>query len=299
MPSWWVHRFFAHELGLDVELGRVVDEIIDFAHILPDEYKTPHGVFRFPERVEKRHDWVKDYPVEAVRQFYLYFGIESVKAMILHACLDYVYENLRWCIDKNIKFDIYKSLEKLNNSEFLKKLRNTEFANVVDRVYDFIFNNAERIKELIEVDIDPSKIIGRCEVCGNVSNDVIYCDYCGTLFPGWLWIIFEEIRELKDRIANPTYGIVTSIDRENEMLTIRLFSEPKDFDEGTIVGCVVGNRVEKIGKIIYFDKTDNEITVDFSELKIPEWLEENKKVKIANAENLIGYQLQEAWILEA
>jgi len=301
MPSWWVHRFFAHELGLDVELSRIVDEIIDFAHILPDEYETPYGVFRFPERVEKRHDWVKDYPVEAVIQFYHDFGIEAVKAMILHACLDHIYLNMRWCTDKNIKFDVYISLEKLNNSKFLKELRNITSTKVVtDQIYHFIFNNAERIKELIEVDINPSRIIGRCEVCGNVSNDVIRCDHCGTLFPGWLWIIFlEEIRELKDRIANPTYGIVTSIDRDNEMLTIRLFSEPKDFDEGTIVGCVVGNRVEKIGKIIHFDKIDNEITVDFSELKIPEWLDENKKVKLANAENLIGYQLQEAWILEA
>ncbi len=208
---------------------------------------------------------------------------------------------MKWCYDKNIKFDIYISLEKLNNSEFLKKLRNIPFTSVIiDQIYNFIFNNAQRIKELIEVDIDPSRVIGRCEVCGNISNDVLYCNYCGTLFPGWLWIIFlEEIRELKDRIANPTYGIVTSINRENEMLTIHLFSEPRDFDEGTIIGCVVGNRVEKIGKIIHFDKMDNEITVDFSELKIPDWLEEGKKVKLANAENLIGYQLQEAWILEA
>ena len=301
MPSWWIHRYFAQQLGINPELSRIIDEIIDFAHILPNDYETPYGVFKFPERVEMRHDWVKDYPVEAVTQFYHTFGIEAVKAMILHTCLDYIYENMKWRYDKNIKFDIYMALEKLKDFKFLKELRNITLTKVVtDQIYHFIFNNAESIKELIEMDIDPSRIIGRCEVCGTVSNDVICCDHCGMLFPGWLWIIFlEEMRELKDRIANPIYGIITSIDRENEILTIRLFSEPKDFDEGIIIGCVVGNRVEKIGKIIHFDRTDNEITVDFSELRIPEWLEENKKVKLANAENLIGYQLQEAWILEA
>jgi|GEM_PF-5108070 len=66
MSSWWVHRHFADKLGLDVELSRIVDEIIDFAHILPDKYETPYGVFRFPRNVEKRHDWVKYYPIEAL-----------------------------------------------------------------------------------------------------------------------------------------------------------------------------------------------------------------------------------------
>ncbi len=89
MPSWWVHRLFAHELGLDVELSRIVDEIIDFAPILPDDYETAYGVFKFPEGVEKRHDWVKDYPVEAATQFNRYFGIESVKANI--TCMSRLY----------------------------------------------------------------------------------------------------------------------------------------------------------------------------------------------------------------
>jgi len=182
MPSWWVHRYFAQQLGINPELSRIVDEIIDFAHILPNEYKTPYGEFKFPERVEKKHDWVKDYPVEAVTQFNDAFGVEAVKAMILHTCLDYIYENMKWCYDKNIKFDIYIALEKLN-SEFLEKLRNITLTKVVtDQIYYFIFNNAERIKELIEMDIDPSRIIGRCEVCGNRSNDVIRCDHCGSYF---------------------------------------------------------------------------------------------------------------------
>ena len=73
MPSWWVHRLFAHELGLDVELSRIVDEIIDFAPILQDNYETTYGVFKFPERVEKRHDWVKYYPIEAGKAFREFF----------------------------------------------------------------------------------------------------------------------------------------------------------------------------------------------------------------------------------
>jgi len=54
MPSWWVHRNFAFEMGLDLELSRIVDEIIDFAHILPSEYATPKGVFEFPKDIEKK-----------------------------------------------------------------------------------------------------------------------------------------------------------------------------------------------------------------------------------------------------
>lgn len=293
MPSWWVHRLFAHELGLDVELSRIVDEIIDFAHILPDKYKTTYGEFKFPEGVEKRHDWVKFNLIKAEKAFKQAFGAEAVRAMILHMILDYIYENKK---KYGRRFDVNKVFEKIS----VNLRKSPDLLTIANQIIQFLMSKIDYVLNIIEIDIDPSNVLSRCDICGNKSEDLICCEHCGTLFPGLLWIIFlEEIRELKDRIANPTYGIVTSIDRRNEMLTIRLFSEPKDFDEGTIVGCVIGNRVEKIGKIIYFDKIDNEITVDFSELKIPEWLEENTRVKLANAENLIGYQLQEAWILEA
>ena len=115
MPSWWVHRYFAHKLGLDVELSRIVDGIIDFAHILPDEYETSYGMFKFPKGVEKRHDWVRYYTIEAGKAFKEFFGTQAIKAMILHLVLDFIYENM----DKYRKrFNVSRSLK-----EFRRCLR--------------------------------------------------------------------------------------------------------------------------------------------------------------------------------
>ncbi len=256
---------------------------------MPDRYKTAYGEFKFPEGVKKRYDWVKYDPIKAEKAFREAFGIKVVKAMILHMILDYIYE-----------FNINKVFEKI-----LRELRKSpNLLTIANEIIQFLTSEIDHILNIIEMDIDPSNVLGRCDICGNKSKDIVCCEHCDALFPGWLWIIFlEEIRELKDRVINPVIGRVTSIDRGKGILTIQLFSELRDFDEGTIVGCVVGSRadrrIERIGRIIYFDKIDNEVTVDFSELNIPEWLRENVMVEITNAENLIGYQLQEAWILEA
>jgi len=223
--------------------------------------------------------------------------------MILHLVLDFIYENM----DKYRKhFNVSKVFEKVQ-----KLFENDNYLlSIVNEVIQFVEYDFNEVKEIIEVDLNPSEVVGRCETCGYKSEDLVLCSNpdCKTLFPSWQWIIFlEEMRELKDRVVYPVEGFITHLNKDSCVLTIILNSEPRDFDEGTIVGCVVydplekRNRIIRLGKIMYIDKIDNktEITVDFSEVKIPEWLKAGKKIKITNAENLVGYHLQEAWILEA
>jgi superfamily I DNA and/or RNA helicase len=300
MPSWWVHRLFANKFGLNVELSKIVDEIIDFPHLLPNEFETPFGKFRYPKNVEKVHDWVKYYPIEAGRTFMEFHGIEAVKAMILHLLLDYVYE----CKKKyRNRFNINKVFSKVIN----KFKGDSNLFEIANHVVQFAEEISDKIIEVIEIDLDISKVIGRCEFCGKKSSNILRCEYCGSLFPGWLWLLsLERIEELKDRISNPVYGKIINIDKENKLLKVRLSSDSKDFDEGLIVGFIVESKTErkikKIGKIIYIDYEDNEVTIDISEILEDTFLinylrdlkNRNRFIKLTNAESLVCHYLQEA-----
>jgi len=294
MPSWWVHRYFAQQLGINPELSRIVDEIIDFAHILPDKYKTQYGLFEFPSKIEKKHDWIKDDPIEAGLLFNKFFGSEALKAMILHLILDNLYEGMK---KYKKKFDYNISFKNI-----LKKFEKSDLYNVAKDIVEFLKNRIKTVIKMIKTDMNPLNALGYCDFCGKESKDLIHCEYCGKPFPGWLWILhLEKIRELQDRFKDISpNGTIKQIDPVNELLIIKLDYELKDFDEGTIVGCIKNKnqRIEKIGRVIHLDEIDNEITVDFSELKLPD-LNEGDRIKIVNAESLIGYDLQQAWILEA
>jgi hypothetical protein len=79
LPSWNVHRYWSRRLGLSDELSEEVDRIID-----------SEGEF---EGFRVAHDWIKG-PiggfVMAVWLFYKKFGVEGVRAMMLHGVLDYM-----------------------------------------------------------------------------------------------------------------------------------------------------------------------------------------------------------------
>jgi hypothetical protein len=84
MPSWKVHRLWAQRLGLNTALSQEVDKIID----LNEEF----------EGFRVGHDWIKGSIGNfetAVGLFYKKFGVEGVKAMMLHGVLDYMADLLK------------------------------------------------------------------------------------------------------------------------------------------------------------------------------------------------------------
>ncbi len=289
MPSWWIHRYFAEQLGINPELSRIVDEIIDFAHILPDEYETPYGVFRFPEGVEKRHDWAKFYPIDAGKAFNEAFGEQGVKAMVLHIVLDFISE---------------KGSHRIDFNEILSKFkRDEELYRIAEFVINYVKFNIDEIVDLIKIDKNPKEALKLCDFCGEKIDDLVQCKRCGILFPGWLRILFlEEKKELSERISKSVDARVVSLDKERELMIIQLISKYgiREFEEGMIVGIITKDKkVEKIGRIVHIDEEDNELTIDFSETNLPTWLKKNMKIKVTSAESLIGLYLQQAWILEA
>jgi hypothetical protein len=101
MPNWNVHRFWSKKLGLKNEVSEEVDKIIDCR----EEFKG----FKIG------HDWIKGSIgrfVMAVELFYQEFGVEGVKAMMLHGVLDYMaslievfdYEEVYWRALAWVKF---------------------------------------------------------------------------------------------------------------------------------------------------------------------------------------------------
>lgn len=83
MPDWGVHRFWARRLGIGDGVSSRVDEMIDLGCEL--DFKSG--------RVRLSHDWVKGGVgvfLIALEYFYRRFGVDGVKAMILHGALDYM-----------------------------------------------------------------------------------------------------------------------------------------------------------------------------------------------------------------
>jgi hypothetical protein len=79
LPSWRAHRLWSRRLGLSDELSEEVDKSID----LEEKF----------EGFEVGHDWMKGSIgrfVMAVELFYKKFGVEGVRAMMLHGILDYM-----------------------------------------------------------------------------------------------------------------------------------------------------------------------------------------------------------------
>ncbi len=84
MPSWRIHRYFANKIGIKPEISEEVDRIID----LEKEFKG----------YKIGHDWIKGNIgrfVLAVELFYEEFGIDGVKAMLMHGALDYIDQLLK------------------------------------------------------------------------------------------------------------------------------------------------------------------------------------------------------------
>ena len=84
MPKWKVHRYFSNKLGISPDIAEKVDRIID----LEKEFKG----------YKIGHDWIKGNIGKftlAVELFYQEFGIDGVKAMLLHGALDYADQLLR------------------------------------------------------------------------------------------------------------------------------------------------------------------------------------------------------------
>jgi len=84
MPKWKVHRYFSNKLGIKRDIAEKVDRIIDFEK----EFKG----YRIG------HDWIKGNIGRftlAIELFYKEFGMEGVKAMLLHGALDYADQLLK------------------------------------------------------------------------------------------------------------------------------------------------------------------------------------------------------------
>jgi len=79
LPRWRVHRLWARRLDVSDEVSEEVDRIIDFGKEFRG-YKIGH-------------DWIKGSIGRfalATELFYREFGVEGVKAMMLHGVLDYM-----------------------------------------------------------------------------------------------------------------------------------------------------------------------------------------------------------------
>jgi len=85
MPSWETHAYWCKQFGINPTIGRKTDQIIDDPKLIG-------------------HDWIrgnKSLFVAAVIFFYSVFGLDGVKAMLLHGILDYMCTLLREGFEKD------------------------------------------------------------------------------------------------------------------------------------------------------------------------------------------------------
>lgn len=152
MPSWKIHRKWARRLGIPDNISKEVDELIDF----PEEWfkkkypKEHEKVFsgqkmwalstilgekepcvrffvlslcsgRFGHDMGRKRKWQRDFQLECV---YKHYGLDGVKAVVLHHALDY--------IEKVSFFEKEKVLQKLK-----EKLGYSWVLNEIEEIYKY------------------------------------------------------------------------------------------------------------------------------------------------------------------
>ena len=312
MPRWWVHRIWAGVLGIDDDISRRIDEIIDF----PDMRE-----FDIPEGFKKEHDWVKKDPLRAAAAFQSSFGNDGVKAMLLHLFLDYIDEG-----------------KELEAERLLEDFEHSEFQDAASAVKELWVKYKEEIKDIIEVQKNPSLLLVLCDNCGELTLECercgprrlicprchepirglrcescgfrlrldlrcadcngtlrisLKCPHCGNLFPGILELLWLERRhELSERISKKVRGIVEDIDKSG---VITIGCKHHEFEEGMKVGYYKGGEIKYLGRVVF--KDDDGIIVSADD--VHEGLKEGTKIELCDAEPLIGHDLQMGLIEKA
>ena len=315
MPSWWVHRLIANNyFKIDPKLSGLVDEIIDFAHILPDEYEG----FVFPSGIKKEHDWVKYDIVKAAKSFYEWMGYNAVLAMILHYVLDFLAEKIKRNRIQNAR-SLVSELSRIKRS-ISNKLRNLSGSEVTcilkrsnEEVFKKLKDNAELLFEVILLDLDPLRMLERC-VCGadlkifDNPRDLVMCPKCSLYFPSLLYLLEVEKRsELADRMRNSIKAFVLDADNTKNIALLELAEEPRDIEEGTLIGVLINYRDRrkrkyiKLGRVLACSRTKEGtyLLVDTEGMgNITDYLSKGQSVRVMNVESCATIDMQEAWILE-
>ncbi len=153
MTKWELHRVWAVRAGIDEEISRKIDELIDFGR----EYKG----FKIG------HDW----PFGGMGKFtiaceFIYedFGSEGVKALILHGALDYMEflvrkgypkEEIYWRILAWIKFcnrkNVIQYIKRLPESERVEWIMSQDFSYnyIREDIRDYVLAAAKNIMEFV------------------------------------------------------------------------------------------------------------------------------------------------------
>lgn len=291
MPSWWVHRHFASQAGIDSEVAREVDTIIDAAPFLSDD--TPFVKFNFPEGIAPKHDWMDDEPVNGAKAFKEQKGSDAAAAAILHVVLDRAKENL------NAEAEyISTPLERARIEGFLNQLASeNEIQSEAELVDDFYHNNHDDILHILAVDKNAENAFSRCDWCGEdlSTEPSTGCPDCGVVLPGWPHIAYiEGRRQIEDRQSRLLPGTISEMSTRDQYLVVDAVHQPDWIEDGTRVGYDTENRSGILGRVV--DASEGEIQVDF-EHSSGIYLVEGQDVRLFSAESSIGAALQVAWLL--
>lgn len=293
MPSWWVHRQFASAMGVDPELGRQVDTLIDAAPFLSDE--TPFIEFELPEGITFKHDWIDDSPVNGAKAFKEQFGSDAAIAAILHLVLDRAKEHL------NPDDESLPPLKKKYQIEgcFDQLKSDGQIEQEARRVEEFFESNYDDILRILAIDDKAEAAFTHCDWCGHSLDDppVSSCPDCGSILPGWPYIAYLEGRdEIESRQSRRVSGNIDYLSMDDRYLTVDIDYKPDWIEDGSKIGYATDERSRLLGRVV--NASNEEVQVDFSDTS-GVYLNEGQHVQLYSAESSIGVALQLAWLLES
>ena len=167
MPPWIIHDKWALGLGINQEISKEVNLLIDFpekwfeekysdedfeAHRFSEliDHQDPcisffglsKGFGKFGHDMGRRRKWQRDLQLECV---YKHYGIQGVKATILHHILDYA-ERIYWLGEEEILKRVYKRFENvLLYPNRLNSIELNAISRAVSEVLEFVKCNIEDI----------------------------------------------------------------------------------------------------------------------------------------------------------
>ena len=193
MPSWRIHDKWAERLGIDKATSCEVNKLID-------DWRT-HDWYRLPRDIDSLWLWFNGFIEERICEIYCKWGSDGVKALFLHAMLDYLADHL--LLSDSIELSVPCEISERFPEEF-------------QEVLNFVKENMDEIKKDIKSDPSFQKRVEKVLDFAVFSHETFN-------LKGWL--------ELPDkRRINPTAAFqkARSIIKKGGKCRIKLISNGKE-----------------------------------------------------------------------
>lgn len=148
---------------------------------------------------------------------------------------------------------------------FLQEISRADIATEIEEVQSYFDANIMELKQIEDAHTDKESSYEYCDYCGvELKTNFSYrCSACGTRFPGWSELAFEEGQEQSNSKWREQLDVsILSKNSDKQFLVLRSYTSlPGWIEEGGQIGQIIDGSLQDIGRVVNIDNRD--IQVDY------------------------------------